>query len=212
MALRALLLDFDGTLADSLAAMRRVYERFVTDLGGVPTSDEFEALNGPPLRQIVRHLCLAHQQRSDCEADLRSYVSLIAEELSRIRPASGADLLLERAKANGFWCVVVTSGEADLVTAWLRTAGLDKHFDLIVSGGDVKDGKPSPAPYQFALQRLGLRPEEALAIEDSESGVTSATSAGIATLRLGGAAPAGSETACITRLEEALAYLEQGGQ
>src|SRR4051812_10069840 len=45
VVVRALLLDFDGTLADSLSAMRRVYERFVTDLGGAPSNREFDAFN-----------------------------------------------------------------------------------------------------------------------------------------------------------------------
>ena len=55
---------------------------------------------------------------------------------------------------------------------------------LLVLAEEVGRGKPDPLPYQLALRRLGVAPEEALAFEDSPSGVRSAVGAGIPTYGL----------------------------
>jgi HAD superfamily hydrolase (TIGR01509 family) len=204
VAIRALLLDFDGTLADSLPAMRRVYERFVADLSGTPTAAEFDALNGPPLAEVVRRLCATHQNRLHAGEDLERYEALIADELAQIDPAAGARDLLDYARSRGILCAIVTSSRRALVQSWLDAAGL--RVDLIICGEDVAEGKPSPAPYRMALQQLGAGAEEALAIEDSAAGVESATAAGIRTLHLSLAATAGVNS--IASLDEALAYLD----
>jgi hypothetical protein len=140
---RALLLDFDGTLADSLPALRRVYERFVAGLGGEASEDEFDALNGPPLREVVQRLCITHQQREHSDEDFELYEKLVAEELLRIAPAADTDVLLDAAIARGIRCAIVTSNQADLVTTWLEANGLGERCNVIVSGEEVNEGKPS---------------------------------------------------------------------
>jgi beta-phosphoglucomutase-like phosphatase (HAD superfamily) len=54
-----------------------------------------------------------------------------------------------------------------------------EYFAVVVSGDDVALGKPDPAIYQVAAQRLSLSPKFLLAVEDSVSGVRSAISAGL---------------------------------
>src|SRR5688572_8005467 len=56
----ALLLDFDGTLADSLGVMRSVYDQFLLSHDKEPSDAEFESLNGPPLFEVVRRLKCTH--------------------------------------------------------------------------------------------------------------------------------------------------------
>lgn len=211
MAVRALLLDFDGTLADSLPALRQLYERFVSDLGGEPSAEEFEALNGPPLRRVVEALCVTHQQRPSCDEDVKLYQQLLAEEMLRVAPAAEVGALFDAADERGIQCAIVTSNRADLVAAWIEANGLSRRCGVIVSGEEVREGKPSPEPYLLALKRLGLRPEQALAIEDSRSGVSSATAAGIRTLWLTKAGSGCTGVATIDSLGGAVAYLDGTG-
>jgi beta-phosphoglucomutase len=56
--------------------------------------------------------------------------------------------------------------------------GIDKWFDVIVTGADTIKHKPDPEPYLKALERLGLTSEEVIVIEDSPNGIISAKSAG----------------------------------
>ena len=67
-----------------------------------------------------------------------------------------------------------------LVDDALATAGLAGAFETIVTSDDVEHAKPAPDIYLLACERLGVDPSEAVALEDSASGVTAAKAAGLA--------------------------------
>jgi beta-phosphoglucomutase-like phosphatase (HAD superfamily) len=52
-------------------------------------------------------------------------------------------------------------------------------FDVIVSGEDVKNGKPDPEPYEKAIAKLGLSKDECLVVENAPLGIESAKNAGV---------------------------------
>ena len=56
---------------------------------------------------------------------------------------------------------------------------LDNYFEVRVYGDEIKKSKPAPEIYLKALERLNIRPEDCIALEDSEAGVISAKTAGI---------------------------------
>ena len=60
----------------------------------------------------------------------------------------------------------------------LRLTGVLDYFDTLVTGDEVRRGKPDPEHYVVAAARLGVAPETCWALEDSENGVRSALSAG----------------------------------
>ena len=66
-----------------------------------------------------------------------------------------------------------------LVDDALATAGLTDAFDAIVTSDEVAHAKPAPDMYLLACERLGVEPSEAVALEDSTSGVTAAKAAGL---------------------------------
>ena len=67
-------------------------------------------------------------------------------------------------------------------TLYLMVLNLEGVFDARILAREVGVGKPDPAPYLAALDGLGLSPGETIAFEDSASGITSATGAGIPTV------------------------------
>ncbi|MDP9468017.1 MAG: HAD-IA family hydrolase, partial [Chloroflexota bacterium] len=94
-----------------------------------------------------------------------------------------------------------------LVDAALRTAGLTDVFDAIVTADDVARAKPAPDLYLLACERLGVAPGEALALEDSASGVAAAKAAGLTCIAVPQFAEADVSAAdrVIDSLEELLA-------
>lgn len=74
---------------------------------------------------------------------------------------------------------IVTSSLREHFDLIHRSTGLLKYFDFVVASGDYTKYKPDPEPYRVALQKIGYRAEECIAIEDSLRGLLSATSAGI---------------------------------
>lgn len=93
----------------------------------------------------------------------------------------GARELLLAGSAAGMRMALVTMSWTRLVEPILAAlpAGI---FDAVASGDVVAHGKPHPEPYLHAARELSVDPAECLAIEDSPTGVRSATSAGVPTL------------------------------
>jgi len=87
--------------------------------------------------------------------------------------------MLDRATAEGWARAVVTNAPPDNADVMLRAIGLRHHFEVVISGEECPRGKPHPDPYLAALDQLGVTADEALAFEDSPSGLASAVAAGI---------------------------------
>ena len=66
-----------------------------------------------------------------------------------------------------------------LVDVGLEAAGMTGWFDVVLGSDDVANAKPAPDLYLTACERLGVRPEDAVALEDSPTGVASALAAGL---------------------------------
>jgi HAD superfamily hydrolase (TIGR01509 family) len=84
---------------------------------------------------------------------------------------------------------IATSSRHDSVTRHLGPYDLLRRFDAIVARGDYTEPKPAPMPYLTAARRLSLEPGCCLALEDSYSGVRSASSAGMMTIMVPDVAP-----------------------
>jgi HAD superfamily hydrolase (TIGR01509 family) len=77
---------------------------------------------------------------------------------------------------------VASSSQRLWIETTLRSLGLNAAFSVVVSADDVERGKPDPAIYRLAAERLGVAATDCLAIEDSPSGVVSARAAGMTVL------------------------------
>jgi HAD superfamily hydrolase (TIGR01509 family) len=103
--------------------------------------------------------------------------------LPRPYPAMpGVAAMLDRARDEGWGLAVVTNAPPENAEAMLGAIGLRDRFAVVIHGATCPEGKPHPAPYLAALDRLGAAPDEALAFEDSPSGVTAAVAARIPTV------------------------------
>ena len=99
-----------------------------------------------------------------------------------IQAKQGAEALLEWLKANGYSVALATATPVDRASLYLNNVGLLRYFDKVCSARQVKNGKPEPDIYLFAANKLGLAPEECLALEDSPNGARSAAAAGCKTV------------------------------
>jgi len=122
--------------------------------------------------------------------DMEKYVlaeedAVIAKLKASLRPCPGVDEQLEKLAASGKYTMAVVSSSAlRRVKASIEKVGQDKYFqgDVVFSAATSlpkPTSKPDPAIYLHALDKLGKKAEEAVAIEDSKSGTLSGTRAGI---------------------------------
>jgi sugar-phosphatase len=111
----------------------------------------------------------------DLAAELKVLEDLEVADQVGVQALAGVLNLLAALPADRW--TVVTSATGRLARARLAAAGITPP-ELMISGDDVAEGKPDPAPYLAGAARLGLRPEECVVFEDSLAGVASGRAAG----------------------------------
>lgn len=193
MAIDAVLFEFDGVLAETSAARRGALQRSLAEdgirLSDVEYADFCATL---PVRDAVR-AALALRGASDDETSIdlatlraeRRFAEYLGKGVSLAEGA--ADLIAELAGRVRLG-IVARAGrrQVDMVIA---LSGLEHVFECVVAAEDAYPPKPSPAPYQSALARLGrrrpLRTSAVLALEDGAAGIRSARAAGLRCLAVG---------------------------
>lgn len=188
VAIGAVLCDLDGTLIDSLPALREAYRRFLADHAPDADAPPFERWNGTALRDVVGGLELELGLRGGREALLERYLALLEDSYARRSAlAPGALALLDDVRARGVRTGLVTSAPRGLTLRVLERCELTARLDAVVTGDDVAQAKPSPEGYLEALRRLGVAADAAVAIEDSQAGVQAAIAAGLRCIAIAGA-------------------------
>lgn len=171
----ALLLDLDGTLVDTEPLNRAAYRAFFKARGweepdlylftGRRAEDVFATEPGPWVGLDPVKLA-------------REVITKIDRDAVPVPLPGAADLLAAAVQLKIQVAIVTSAGPA-----WVRRAagalpGLDE-VDLVVTTLDVVNGKPDPAGFALACQRLSVTAGDAMAVEDSPAGVRAAVSAGV---------------------------------
>ncbi len=179
---QALLFDLDGTLAETDSLHLPTWVD-VLKPHGIEVDEEFyrERISGRSNGEILRDLLpnLSAEEGEDM-ADAKE--ASFRERAAELEPLPGLVEFLEEARRRGLETALVTNAPEENVEALLLALGLGDFFDAVILSDDVGAVKPDPAPYRAALEKLGVSPDEALAFEDSTSGIASAVGAGIPTV------------------------------
>lgn len=101
---------------------------------------------------------------------------------AKLPPLPGLDKILAWTQQQQLKQAIVTNAPRKNAEFMLNALDLQKTFPIVVLAEDTAAGKPDPAPYQAALDKLKVQPENAIAFEDSPSGVKSAATAEIYTI------------------------------
>jgi mannitol-1-/sugar-/sorbitol-6-phosphatase len=170
----AVLLDMDGTLVDSDAAVERSWRTWARRWGADPAA-VLAVMTGHPAESTVRRV------RPDLDevlvaAATRDHLEHEYVDLADVAAAPGAHELVAHLDATHTPWAVVTSADARLARARLGAAGIDA--PVIVPRDMVDAGKPAPDGYLMAAEFLAVDPTDCLVVEDSAVGVAAGRAAG----------------------------------
>ncbi|MBO7069506.1 MAG: HAD-IA family hydrolase [Bacteroidaceae bacterium] len=184
--LKAVLFDMDGVLFDSMPNHAYAWSHAMTEYGLAMTPEEVYMNEGRTGSATINILAQRFWGRDATEEEKE----LIYESKSKVfntcpepKPMSGALETLKAVKKKGVKIVLVTgSAQTSLLEKLEHCYPGFFSQELMVTGFDVKLGKPYPEPYLKGLQKAGIKPEEGIVVENAPLGVESAHAAGIFTI------------------------------
>ena len=176
----------DGVLFDSMPNHAYAWSHAMTQFGLEMTAYEAYLHEGRTGSGTINILAQRYWGRDATEEEIERIYAAKSEVFNTLpepKPMPGAFEALTAAKEIGCKIVLVT-GSAQLSLL----ERLEEHYpgffreELMVTGFDVKRGKPDPEPYLMGLQKAGISAEEAIVVENAPLGVESAHKAGIFTI------------------------------
>jgi HAD superfamily hydrolase (TIGR01509 family) len=173
------LFDFDGTLVDSREAVLRTFSEFAATFGVNATKQVIARFDGLTTYEIVATAKREWNIRGTVDELTEQYFRLLAATYEQVAEHPGAFTALKALETRGRRLGLVTSAPQQLVEPVLERLGWPHLFGCKIYGKPGIFGKPHPALYMAALSALGADPANVIAVEDSVSGVRSATAAGI---------------------------------
>ncbi|MBJ8345495.1 HAD-IA family hydrolase [Antrihabitans sp. YC2-6] len=177
---RALLLDMDGTLVDSHAAVERCWRHWATqhELDPEVVLKDIHGKQG----QVVMAELLPDRPMAENIADNQELLAAETADVDGVAEIPGALALM---KAIGsFPHALVTSADHALATARMHAAGIAMPAVRVLAD-DVRASKPHPEGFLSAATQLGVPPEECIVFEDSEAGIQAARAAGMRVVGVG---------------------------
>ena len=189
--LKAFFFDMDGVLFDSMPGHAFAWAKVMTAYGLPMTPEDAFENEGRTGIGTISIFTRRYWDRDASEEEARElyrrktivfneYMEQFGGEAPEM---SGAAEVLNKVRARGLKRVLVTgSAQQSLLTR------LEKHYpghftpEFMVTGDDVRYGKPNPEPYLMALKKAGVVADEALVVENAPLGVRAAVAAGIRTI------------------------------
>ena len=180
-AIKALVFDFDGLIVDTEVPIFRAWQRIYREHGQELPLERWLTIVGTASGPFDPVIDLAKKTGAKLdEAELKALEILYYQEATALQQLlPGVIEYLVAARRLELKTAVASSSTRKWVMDHLNRFGIGGHFDAIVCREDVTRTKPDPDLYLTTLQRLGARPEEAIAFEDSSNGIHAAKAAGL---------------------------------
>lgn len=182
MKYRNIIFDFDGTLADTAELTVETMHRTNRAMNLPEKSDaECRAMIGYRLEEIPSILWPDIPDLSERYAATFREIYKSAKEDFKIRTYPGVSDTLTRLKLNGIRMAVASSRSKVSLLDLCKELRIVDYFQMVVGGGDVKNGKPAPDPVNLVLATQGWDKDETLVVGDMSVDILMGMAAGTAT-------------------------------
>ncbi len=179
--IKALIFDMDGVIVNSEPIHEKAEMETCREFGMIVPKLEWDGFRGKKLEDIFSYASKKYGKGNEpIEKMIKKKINLYLQyALSDMQLVSGAYEFLQELKRNQrYRYALTTSGRRYQQDKILNKFNLANFFDIMVTGDEVKNGKPHPEPYANTVKKLNENPNECLVIEDSDNGIFSAKAAG----------------------------------
>lgn len=180
--IKAVIYDVDGTMVDSeplhIAAWDKALQSYNHHLNDL--SENLRATMAGKKPAVIAHEMVDDLKLPiDSETLLTKKTEIFMELIKTdLQGMPGIVDSIHRLKEAGYKLGIGTSLSREYLTIVLHTLNVQQLFDVIVTGDEIKNGKPHPETYLMVAEKLGVNPAECVVIEDANTGIKSAKAAG----------------------------------
>ena len=178
--IKGVIFDMDGTMFDTEPISAFCWKKAGEQTGYAVTDALVNSFLGKNMGAIAELLKQEFGQELDCnviiDARQHCYKEYILEHGAPHK--EGLVVLLNYLKEQGIPAAVSTSTDRKTAEMVIKRAGVYEYFNAFVYGDMVEKSKPAPDIFWMAAERIGVRPEECLVVEDSPAGVLAGKAAG----------------------------------
>ena len=190
--IKAVIFDLDGVITrtskfhavgwKALALMEDIElsDKEIRDLSGIGRVESLEIILGKKYTQDYIEVLKTSGKFYELANKKNTIYQKCLESLSEKDILPGVEGLIRNLKEKGIKIAVASSSKNTPLI--LEKLGMDKVFEVVVHGGDIKKSKPDPEVFLLAAERLGIEPEFCLVIEDAASGIQAAKNAEMKTI------------------------------
>ncbi len=176
---KAVIFDLDGVIIDTKMLHYKAWKQFFNERGTAHSFAEFKRHFGKTNQLVFEKLIPGLNQKQI--AKLSSHKEALYRQLAigSLKPTKGTVKLMKQLKKEGYKIALGTSAPAQNIQFTMDQIGIEKYFDAVVNGSDVKKGKPHPDIFLLCSKKINVAPENCTVIEDSKPGVEAAKRAGM---------------------------------
>ena len=179
-SLKAVILDFDGTIGDTRGLIVRTMQQTLAEVGLPQRSDdECAAMIGLPLKQTFTQLMPMDDATGDlCEATYRR-IFAVNNRLGTVRPFPGVCETIRSMHRAGLLVTIASSRFRTSLMEFLEEMRLVEYVPYVLGAGDVEHAKPAPDMVLKTLADNSLKPCDAIVVGDTEFDIRMAHAAGV---------------------------------
>ncbi|XP_010277964.1 PREDICTED: bifunctional riboflavin kinase/FMN phosphatase isoform X2 [Nelumbo nucifera] len=174
------ILDLDGTLLNTDGIVSKVLKVFLVKYGKQWDGREAHKMLGKTPLDAAAAVVEDYGLPCTPEELITEINPLFSDQWCKIKPLPGANRIIKHLKVNGVVMALASNSPRESIELKIsHQPGWKESFSAIVSGDEVRMGKPSPEIFLEAAKRLNVEPSSCLVIEDSLPGVMAGKAAGM---------------------------------
>lgn len=176
----AVIFDMDGTLVDSMWMWHQIDIEYLGRFG-IPLPDKLQAdIEGMSFHETAVYFKNRFHLEDSIERIKDTWNAMAWDKYEREVPLKpGVKAFLDQCRSRGIKLGIATSNSRELTETIIKTHSLQEYFDCIMTGCDVKKGKPAPDVYLAVADKLEVKPEHCLVFEDIIPGIMAGKNAGM---------------------------------
>jgi len=179
MRIRLIILDFDGTLADTRMANYRAYAAALAEAGVQIEREKYLSYYfGMRCPEFLREL--GFDDEAEIDRIRRRKIELYPSFFDSVRINEPLWNFCLDARRGGCKLWIVSTGQPQNIANAMRYLGIEADIDGVITSADVANPKPAPDAFLLAMRRAGVTPAETLVFEDSRVGIEAAEACGAA--------------------------------